>query len=58
MRPMLRNIAFDGIDLDRVFNDSDDTTEVIHPPQLMYMPSNLSKCVLWCAGNANLQIPE
>lgn len=30
MRPLLRNIAFDGIDLDRVFNDSEDTTEVSH----------------------------
>ena len=32
MRPLLRNIAFDGIDLDRVFNDVDDTTEVCVPP--------------------------
>ena len=30
MRPLLRNIAFDGIDLDRVFNDPDDITEVWH----------------------------
>ena len=32
MRPLLRNIAFDGIDLDRVFNDADDTAEVCAPP--------------------------
>lgn len=29
MRPLLRNIAFDGIDLDRVFNDDEDLTEVL-----------------------------
>ena len=28
MRPLLQNIAFDGIDLDRVFNDPEDTHEV------------------------------
>ena len=28
MRPLLRNIAYDGIDLDRVFNDPRDTHEV------------------------------
>ena len=39
MRPMLRNIAFDGIDLDRVFNDSEDTTEVSPLPQLSQKPS-------------------
>lgn len=33
MRPLLRNIAYDGIDLDRVFNDHRDTHEVC-PPRL------------------------
>ena len=28
MRPLLQNIGFDGIDLDRVFNDPDDPSEV------------------------------
>ena len=28
MRPLLHNIGYDGIDLDRIFNDADDTTEV------------------------------
>lgn len=32
MRPLLQNIAFDGIDLDRVFNDPDDTAEASVSP--------------------------
>jgi fatty acid synthase len=30
MRPLLRNIEFQGIDLDRVFNDGEDPAQVTH----------------------------
>lgn len=43
MRPLLRNIAFDGIDLDRVFNDPEDPTEV---PSLLLMQSLLNSLFL------------
>ena len=32
MRPLLRNIEFQGIDLDRVFNDGEDPAQVLFVP--------------------------
>ena len=39
MRPMLRNVAFEGIDLDRITNDPSNITEArAQPPCRIWQP--------------------